>query len=130
MCPTGNLDSLLAPSEINRNVAVGKEKSWSQQRSGPNPRAGSGKPNTPAHGRPAGNLLFLDRTDRLLELEGAASHIALDLKDVTLVDCEAISFLTDCEANSIKLENCPSYVRERIEQESGRPAQKKERSRR
>ena len=72
----------------------------------------------------------IDELRRLLELEGAGSHIALDLKDVTLVDREAIKFLTDREANSIKLENCPPYVRERIEQESGRPRRKKkERSR-
>src|SRR5271163_931985 len=67
----------------------------------------------------------IDELRRLLELEQAASHIALDLKDVTLVDRDAIKFLTDCEANSIKLENCPSYVRERIEQQSGRSRRKK-----
>jgi hypothetical protein len=72
----------------------------------------------------------IDELSRLLELEGEGSHIALDLKDVTLLDREAIKFLTDCEANSIKLEDCPHYVRERIEQESGRPGQKKQRSRR
>jgi hypothetical protein len=55
----------------------------------------------------------VDELRKLLELEGASSHIALDLKDVTLVDRDAIKFLTDCEASSIKLEHCPPYVRER-----------------
>jgi hypothetical protein len=62
----------------------------------------------------------------LLELEGASSHIVLDLKDVTLVDRDAIKFLTDCEADSIKLQNCPPYVREWIGRQSGRPRRKKQ----
>jgi hypothetical protein len=67
----------------------------------------------------------IDELRGLLELEGAGSHIALDLKDVTLVDRDAIRFLTDCEAESIKLENCPPYVRKCIGRESGRPRRKK-----
>jgi len=67
-----------------------------------------------------------DELRRLLELEGADSHIALDLKDVTLVDRDAIRFLSDCEVGSIKLENCPPYVREWIAQESGRTRRKKQ----
>ena len=47
----------------------------------------------------------------LFELEGAGIHIALDLKDVTLVDGDAITFLARCEADSITLQNCPPYVR-------------------
>jgi len=56
---------------------------------------------------------------RLLELEGPGGEIALDLKDVTLVDREAIAFLSNCEADGTKLENCPPYVREWIARESG-----------
>jgi hypothetical protein len=67
----------------------------------------------------------IDELRRFLELEGADSHIALDLKDVTLVDRDAIKFPTDCEAGSIKLQDCPPYVRERIEQESRRPRRTK-----
>jgi anti-anti-sigma regulatory factor len=66
----------------------------------------------------------IDELRRLLELEGAGSHIALDLKDVTLVDRDAIKFLTDCEAESIKLENCPPYVREWIGREGGQAGRK------
>jgi|SRR5271163_484210 len=67
----------------------------------------------------------IDELCRLLELEGAGKRIALDLKDVTLVDRDAVRFLTECEADSITLENCPPYVREWIGQESGRPRRKK-----
>jgi anti-anti-sigma regulatory factor len=68
----------------------------------------------------------IDELRRLLELEGAGSDIALDLKDVTLVDRDAIKFLTDCEADSIKLENCPPYVREWIGRKSRQPKRKKQ----
>ena len=67
-----------------------------------------------------------DELRRLLELEGAGSHIALDLKDVTLVDRDAIKFLSDCEADSIELENCPPYVREWIGRESGQKRRQKQ----
>jgi anti-anti-sigma regulatory factor len=59
----------------------------------------------------------IDELRRLLELEGPGSHTALDLKDVTLVDRDAVKFLAACEADSIKLENCPAYVREWIRRE-------------
>ena len=68
----------------------------------------------------------IDELRRLLESEGAGSQIVLDLKDVTLVDREAIKFLSDCEADSIKLENCPPYVREWIGRESGNKRRQKQ----
>ena len=54
---------------------------------------------------------------RLLELETVGRGLVLDLKDVTLVDREAVKFLACCEADSIKLKNCPAYIREWIERE-------------
>ena len=38
--------------------------------------------------------------------------IVLDLRDVRLADRDAVKFLRDCEADGMKLENCPAYVRE------------------
>jgi hypothetical protein len=67
----------------------------------------------------------IDELRRLLELEGPGNHVALDLKDVTLVDLQAARFLTECEASGVQLENCPPYVRQRIERESGSPGRKK-----
>ena len=46
--------------------------------------------------------------------EANGRRIVLDLRDLTLVNQDAISFLERCEANSITLENCPTYVREWI----------------
>ena len=71
----------------------------------------------------------VDELRKLLELEEAGSHIALDLKDVTLVDRDAIKYLADCEADGTKLVNCPPYVREWIRRERGRPVRKKQNAR-
>jgi hypothetical protein len=39
-------------------------------------------------------------------------NIILDMRDVRLADRDAVRFLRDCEADGVKLENCPAYVRE------------------
>jgi hypothetical protein len=46
-------------------------------------------------------------------------RIVLDLKDLTLVDREAISFLERWEADGIALKNCAGYVREWITRSRG-----------
>jgi predicted metal-binding protein len=43
--------------------------------------------------------------------------IVLDLRDVRLADRDAVKFLRDCEADGMKLENCPAYVREWMERD-------------
>jgi predicted metal-binding protein len=43
--------------------------------------------------------------------------IILDLGDVRLADRDAVKFLRDCEADGMKLENCPAYVREWMDRE-------------
>jgi hypothetical protein len=55
---------------------------------------------------------------RLFELESAEYNLVLDLRDVTLVDRDAVKFLARCETESIRLENCPPYIREWIDCES------------
>ena len=58
---------------------------------------------------------------QLLDLETAGQkRLVLNLSDVTLVNEGAVKFLADCEADSIKLENCPAYIREWIERVKGR----------
>jgi hypothetical protein len=56
----------------------------------------------------------------LLALEPLGREVALDLKDVTLVNQDAVTFLDGCEANRIKLENCPAYIRAWIDRGKGR----------
>jgi hypothetical protein len=55
---------------------------------------------------------------RLIDEERAAHRpVALDLKEVKLVDREAVSFFVRCKATGVGLENCPAYVREWISHE-------------
>jgi hypothetical protein len=51
--------------------------------------------------------------------EANGRHIVLDLKDVTLVGQDAITFLERCEADNITLKNCAGYVREWITRQRG-----------
>jgi len=67
----------------------------------------------------------IDELRRLFELEDSSRKIALDLRDVTLVDRDGVKFLAVCEANGIELENCPAYIREWIGRENGRGRRKK-----
>lgn len=53
----------------------------------------------------------------LLESEDGSRPIILDLVDVTLVDRDAVKFLERCDADNIKLKNCPLYIREWIRRE-------------
>ncbi len=52
--------------------------------------------------------------ETLINSEVNGRRIVLDLKDLTLVNENAITFLERCEANSITLKNCPAYIREWI----------------
>jgi anti-anti-sigma regulatory factor len=52
--------------------------------------------------------------ETLISAEASGRRIVLDLKDLTLVDQDAVSFLRRCEADSIQLNNCPAYIREWI----------------
>jgi hypothetical protein len=53
----------------------------------------------------------------LLQSEAKGRRITLDLRDLTLVDQAAVSFLECCEADGVRLENCPAYIREWIARE-------------
>jgi len=55
--------------------------------------------------------------ERLFELQKDYRDTVLDLKDVSLVDREVMSFLARCEADGVKLENCAPYIREWMERE-------------
>jgi len=46
---------------------------------------------------------------------------------VTLVNEGAVNFLAGCEADSVKLENCPAYIREWIERTKGRTKRRRTR---
>jgi hypothetical protein len=56
---------------------------------------------------------------QLLELETNLQRIVLDLREIKLVDRDAVRFLVRCEEDGINLENSPPYVREWMERERG-----------
>jgi uncharacterized protein YlaN (UPF0358 family) len=52
--------------------------------------------------------------ETFVKSEADARPKVLDLKDVTLVDQDAVNFLDRCEMENITLKNCPAYIREWI----------------
>jgi anti-anti-sigma regulatory factor len=66
-------------------------------------------------------------TDSLSELsaalaaEPAGRPVALDLKDVVLVDRDTIRFLRAREHDGMALRNCPPYIRAWIAREEDQP---------
>jgi anti-anti-sigma regulatory factor len=61
----------------------------------------------------------LGELSALLAAEAAERTVALDLKDVVLVDRDTVRFLRASERDGIVLRNCPPYIREWIEREEG-----------
>jgi len=57
---------------------------------------------------------------RLFELEAKNQTLILDLKEVTLVDQDTVTFLARREENGTRLSNCPPYIREWIFRERNR----------
>jgi hypothetical protein len=56
---------------------------------------------------------------RLPRSEVAGHSIAFDLRDVTLIGRDAVSFLASCEMEGIQLDKCPVYIRDWITAETG-----------
>jgi hypothetical protein len=54
---------------------------------------------------------------KLFEMQANYRGIVLDLKDVGVIDRDALHFFAGCEANGVKLENCAPYIREWMERE-------------
>jgi hypothetical protein len=50
-------------------------------------------------------------------LEEEEGVVIIDLKDVLIVDREAIKLLAVCELNGVELRNCPAYIREWVTRE-------------
>jgi hypothetical protein len=49
---------------------------------------------------------------RICEPQTDYGDVVVDLKDVSLVDREAMRFFKRCEAGGVTLENCTPYIRE------------------
>jgi hypothetical protein len=57
--------------------------------------------------------------ETLIESEEKGAQIILDLRDLTLVNQDAVNFLERCETEKIALKNCPAYIREWIRRQRG-----------
>ncbi len=60
--------------------------------------------------------------DNLTQLQEMVSRepepgLTLDLRDVILIDADAIRFLVRCEARGIRVENSPTYISEWMSKE-------------
>jgi len=62
-----------------------------------------------------GEVVF--RLSERIDAETNGRRIVLDLKDLTLVDREAVIVLAKCEGDSVHIINCPRYIREWIRRE-------------
>jgi hypothetical protein len=62
----------------------------------------------------------IQELQKLLALEKSGQQLIFNLRDVTLVNHDAVKFLAQCEAHGIKLENCPLHIRTWIDKEKGR----------
>jgi hypothetical protein len=65
----------------------------------------------------------IKQLQQLLAVEPFGKQLSMDLRDVTLVNQDAVKFLTRCEADGIKLENCPLHVRKWIDELGHRPGE-------
>ena len=60
---------------------------------------------------------YVAELQNLVDFAAAKNSVVLDLKEVRLVDREAVQFLARCEAEGVEIDNCPAYIREWIEKE-------------
>ena len=62
----------------------------------------------------------IEQFQQLLVVETPGQPLIFNLRCLPLVNQEAVTFLTHCEAKGIKIEDCPLYIRKWIDQEKRR----------
>ena len=65
----------------------------------------------------------LAELQRLFQSEANDHELVIDLKEIKLVDQEAVVCLGSWETGGMRLENCPPYIREWIDAERNRRSQ-------
>ena len=63
------------------------------------------------------DLANLSELKNLIDADATDLRMALDLKELMLVDRDAVRFLKQCELTGIELRNCSAYIREWITRE-------------
>ena len=64
--------------------------------------------------RLSGRIRSQELSDLRKLLDGISEEKIIDMKDVTLVDVEAVRFLGLCESEGWGLRSCPPYIHEWI----------------
>jgi anti-anti-sigma regulatory factor len=59
----------------------------------------------------------LPELKELIQSEGSGRRIVLELRELMLVDQEAVRFLEQCDSNGIELKNCAPYICEWMERQ-------------
>lgn len=59
----------------------------------------------------------LDELKELIQSEGSGRRVVLDLRELALVDQEAVRFLEQCDSKGIELQNCAPYICEWMERQ-------------
>jgi hypothetical protein len=62
----------------------------------------------------------IDQLQQLLVAETPGQLVMFNMRDVTLVNQDAVTFLAHCEVKGIELESCPLHIRNWIDQEKRR----------
>jgi hypothetical protein len=71
----------------------------------------------------------IEQFQQLLIVEPPGQQLIFDLRHVTLVNRDAVTFLAGCEAKGIQLEGCPLYIRNWIDQEKRRAVRRRAKKR-
>jgi len=71
----------------------------------------------------------IEQFQQLLVVETPGQQLMFNLRDVTLVNQDAVIFLAGCEAKGIKLESCPLHIRNWIDRERRRNRRRPRRKR-
>src|ERR1700733_13169412 len=71
----------------------------------------------------------IEQFQQLLVVEAPGQRLTFDLRDVMLVNQDVVTFLADCEATGIKLENCPLHIRNWIDREKRRNRRRRRQTR-
>ena len=71
----------------------------------------------------------IEQFQQLLVVARPGQQLVLNLRDVTLVNQDVVTFFAHCEAKGIKLENCPLHIRNWIDQEKRRNTRRRMRKR-
>jgi len=69
----------------------------------------------------------IEQVQQLLIVETPGQRLMFNLRDVTLVNQDVVTFLAGCEAKGIKLESCPLHIRSWIDQEKWRTKKRRRR---